>query len=360
MKYLCNLLLFLILVSPVYSLTENQIEEVYSEAINLRYEGDFAKSRFLLESLYLKGVTNEYVLTVLTEVYFDYLRDLSIKKDEVTIKNAYSGIRENIAKIWDLYPSSEAIQKNAIRIAWGLGDMRFALAMSLLSLEQNPYHLIANYFVGSYHLQQSNTIYAYPYFKKASKQEVSEGNEQFIFQSREYVADINFDRGNFTESINYYEKALELASNVSIIVKLAMSHARNGDFKEAMFYFEQIPIQTLTPELFDAYIGILYFRNTPNSRSKINRLLSQQYQEFPPFSKAIAFSKLGQTQKALSFLNKDLFLPIELPWVYNTFKIELLNRIQHKYQKNDSLMNIANDFIKQKKYQEAQTILSKV
>ncbi|MGL4389016.1 MAG: tetratricopeptide repeat protein, partial [Brevinema sp.] len=31
-----------------------------------------------------------------------------------------------------------------------------------------------------------------------------------------------------------------------------------------------------------------------------------------------------------------------------------------KSQKNDSLMNIANDFIKQKKYQEAQTILSKV
>ncbi|MGL4394844.1 MAG: tetratricopeptide repeat protein [Brevinema sp.] len=362
MKYLYSLCAFLILATPMYSLQKNEIEDRYSRAIDLRYRGDLARSRFLLESLYLEGVTNEYVLSILTEVYFDYLSDLAAKNENETIQRSYGGIRENIAKIWDMYPESEAIQKNAIRIAWGMGDMNFALAMSFLSTEKNPYHLWANYFLGNHFIQESNAAYACPYFKKVAKKEITEnGAEQFIFQSRHNVGDMSFENANYTQAIEYYEKAMELSVNIELVVKLAMAYAHDDKFEQAISYFQQIPIPTLSAELFDAYVGVLYLHNTPDSLSLMNLLLSQRFEDLPPYSKALAFSRLGQTQKALTFLDEDIFLAGELPQVFYGFKIELLDRIQkYQDQKIDAQIMMATDLVKQKKFDQARKILSTI
>ncbi|MGL4562512.1 MAG: tetratricopeptide repeat protein [Brevinema sp.] len=361
MKYFYYLVLVLFSVqTSFYTLSTEEVEEIYAQAIDLRYQGDYSRSRFLLESLYLQGVTNEYILSVLTEVYFEYLKDLSLKKQEAIIRTAYPGIRQNIAKIWDLYPLSEQIQNNSIKIAWGIGDFNFGFAMAMSVLEKNSYHLLANYFAGLYFIQQSNTTYAYPYFKKVAKQDPSKGNEEFIFQSREYVADIDFDRTNFSEAVAYYESALEVASGIGIVVKVAMATARDGDFEKSDSYFQNIPLSALTPELFDAYMGVLYMLNTPKSIFKMNALLSKNIQNLPPFSKAIAFSRLGQTQKALSVLENDTFLVTELPQAHHTFKITLLDRFHQYCQKATSLMSIADDFVGQKKYDQALEYLRKV
>lgn len=353
MKCMHKLFIMMMLAnSMLFSLSEEKINNIYTQAIDLRYQGDYAKSRFLLESLYIDGVTNEYVLTVLSDVYFDYIADLVNKNQATIIRTAYPGIRTNLEKIWNLYPNSEQIQNNTLRISWGLGDIEFSTQMSRKAIQSNFNHMIANYFMGLYYLKESNLVFAYPYFVHVAFSEITPDNQMLLFQAKEYAGDIAYTQQNYEKALEYYISASEIAVDSKLMIKISMTYAQQQKFKKAIHYMQKISLSELNAEFFDVYVALLYFANTPSSNRVLNVLLSTN-QKLPPFANAVAFSKLGQTQKALRFLSQAEFVKTELPWVYHQFNIELLKRFDSLEEQIPSFAAIAQQLYAQKQYDQA-------
>lgn len=307
------------------TIESNQVESVFTQAIDARFTGDLAKSRNLLETLKESNFTNEYIMTLLVEVYGEYLVSLVQEKNKSVLEIAYPGIRKNIAEIWDMYPNSSVIQEQGLKIAWLMGDVAMGKALFQLILENDKDHLLANYFGGMYLFIEEDHIGAIPYFKKVAYSSLEQGSEQFIFQSRFYLGDIYLKQNNFSKAMTYYRLAMDIASNIELSAKIAVLETYYMNFQEAYDFFRKVPLQVMTPNLFDAYIATLWGLNTPESIRTMDLLLSQNSRN-PIFSQAVIQVRLGRTQKAIQLLKKEQFMKTELPSFYYTFLVDLLER----------------------------------
>ena len=311
------------------TIESNEVETYYTQAIDARFAGDLPKSRNILENLKENNFTNEYVMSLLVEVYGEYLTDLIKKQDSQLLKTAYPGIRDNIAEIWDMFPESSTIQENSLKIAWMVGDKEMGMIMADLTLKEDLSNLTANYFAGLYRFTPSTYINSVSYFTRAAYAPLEQGKEQFSFQSRLYLGDIYLEQKLKHQALKYYNKALDLSTTPELIAKLAVLETYRMDYKLALSFFQSIPLAIMTPELFDTYIVALWGEGSESSKTMMNFLLSQNKVN-PKFAQALVQAQLGRTQRALRILDEDAFVQKELPLSYNFIKLELLNRLGQK------------------------------
>ncbi len=311
------------------TIESNEVETYYTQAIDARFAGDLPKSRNILENLKENNFTNEYVMSLLVEVYGEYLTDLIKKQDSQLLKTAYPGIRDNIAEIWDMFPESSTIQENSLKIAWMVGDKEMGMIMADLTLKEDLSNLTANYFAGLYRFTPSTYINSVSYFTRAAYAPLEQGKEQFSFQSRLYLGDIYLEQKLKHKALKYYNKALDLSTTPELIAKLAVLETYRMDYKLALSFFQSIPLAIMTPELFDTYIVALWGEGSESSKTMMNFLLSQNKVN-PKFAQALVQAQLGRTQRALRILDEDAFVQKELPLSYNFIKLELLNRLGQK------------------------------
>ena len=311
------------------TIESNEVETYYTQAIDARFAGDLPKSRNILENLKENNFTNEYVMSLLVEVYGEYLTDLIRKQDSQLLKTAYPGIRDNIAEIWDMFPESSTIQENSLKIAWMVGDKEMGMIMADLTLKEDLSNLTANYFAGLYRFTPSTYINSVSYFTRAAYAPLEQGKEQFSFQSRLYLGDIYLEQKLKHKALKYYNKALDLSTTPELIAKLAVLETYRMDYKLALSFFQSIPLAIMTPELFDTYIVALWGEGSESSKTMMNFLLSQNKVN-PKFAQALVQAQLGRTQRALRILDEDTFVQKELPLSYNFIKLELLNRLGQK------------------------------
>ena len=311
------------------TIESNEVETYYTQAIDARFAGDLPKSRNILENLKENNFTNEYVMSLLVEVYGEYLTDLIRKQDSQLLKTAYPGIRDNIAEIWDMFPESSTIQENSLKIAWMVGDKEMGMIMADLTLKEDLSNLTANYFAGLYRFTPSTYINSVSYFTRAAYAPLEQGKEQFSFQSRLYLGDIYLEQKLKHQALKYYNKALDLSTTPELIAKLAVLETYRMDYKLALSFFQSIPLAIMTPELFDTYIVALWGEGSESSKTMMNFLLSQNKVN-PKFAQALVQAQLGRTQRALRILDEDAFVQKELPLSYNFIKLELLNRLGQK------------------------------
>ena len=311
------------------TIESNEVETYYTQAIDARFAGDLPKSRNILENLKENNFTNEYVMSLLVEVYGEYLTDLIKKQDSQLLKTAYPGIRDNIAEIWDMFPESSTIQENSLKIAWMVGDKEMGMIMADLTLKEDLSNLTANYFAGLYRFTPSTYINSVSYFIRAAYAPLEQGKEQFSFQSRLYLGDIYLEQKLKHKALKYYNKALDLSTTPELIAKLAVLETYRMDYKLALSFFQSIPLAIMTPELFDTYIVALWGEGSESSKTMMNFLLSQNKVN-PKFAQALVQAQLGRTQRALRILDEDAFVQKELPLSYNFIKLELLNRLGQK------------------------------
>ena len=311
------------------TIESNEVETYYTQAIDARFAGDLPKSRNILENLKENNFTNEYVMSLLVEVYGEYLTDLIRKQDSQLLKTAYPGIRDNIAEIWDMFPESSTIQENSLKIAWMVGDKEMGMIMADLTLKEDLSNLTANYFAGLYRFTPSTYINSVSYFIRAAYAPLEQGKEQFSFQSRLYLGDIYLEQKLKHKALKYYNKALDLSTTPELIAKLAVLETYRMDYKLALSFFQSIPLAIMTPELFDTYIVALWGEGSESSKTMMNFLLSQNKVN-PKFAQALVQAQLGRTQRALRILDEDTFVQKELPLSYNFIKLELLNRLGQK------------------------------
>ncbi len=311
------------------TIESNEVETYYTQAIDARFAGDLPKSRNILENLKENNFTNEYVMSLLVEVYGEYLTDLIKKQDSQLLKTAYPGIRDNIAEIWDMFPESSTIQENSLKIAWMVGDKEMGMIMADLTLKEDLSNLTANYFAGLYRFTPSTYINSVSYFIRAAYAPLEQGKEQFSFQSRLYLGDIYLEQKLKHKALKYYNKALDLSTTPELIAKLAVLETYRMDYELALSFFQSIPLAIMTPELFDTYIVALWGEGSESSKTMMNFLLSQNKVN-PKFAQALVQAQLGRTQRALRILDEDAFVQKELPLSYNFIKLELLNRLGQK------------------------------
>lgn len=320
--------LLLLSTSSIYAQTveSNQVETIYTEAIDARYAGDLAKSRNLLEQLKENNFTNEYVMTLLIEVYEEYLVNLINNKDKEVLNVAYPGIRKNIAEIWDLFPQSELIQNQGLKIAWMLGDVAMGRSMVELVLSENPNHFMANYFAGLYLFTPDTYSQSVVYFRKIAHTDRIAGKEQFIFQSSVYLGDIYLEQNQQLKALKYYYKALEIVPNIDLVAKLAVLETYQMNYTAALTFFQSIPLSVMTLELFDAYFAALWGEGSQESLVIMSHLLSQNpSQSF--FSQSLIQASLGRTQKALRLLHQEEFIKKEMPGSYSALSLNLATRL---------------------------------
>ena len=311
------------------TIESNEVETYYTQAIDARFAGDLPKSRNILENLKENNFTNEYVMSLLVEVYGEYLTDLIRKQDSQLLKTAYPGIRDNIAEIWDMFPESSTIQENSLKIAWMVGDKEMGMIMADLTLKEDLSNLTANYFAGLYRFTPSTYINSISYFIRAAYAPLEQGKEQFSFQSRLYLGDIYLEQKLKHRALQYYNKALDLSTTPELIAKLAVLETYRMNYELALSFFQSIPLAIMTPELFDTYIVALWGEGSDSSKTMMNFLLSQNKVN-PKFAQALVQAQLGRTQRALRILDEDTFVQKELPLSYNFIKLELLNRLGQK------------------------------
>ena len=311
------------------TIESNEVETYYTQAIDARFAGDLPKSRNILENLKENNFTNEYVMSLLVEVYGEYLTDLIRKQDSQLLKTAYPGIRDNIAEIWDMFPESSTIQENSLKIAWMVGDKEMGMIMADLTLKEDLSNLTANYFAGLYRFTPSTYINSVSYFIRAAYAPLEQGKEQFSFQSRLYLGDIYLEQKLKHRALQYYNKALDLSTTPELIAKLAVLETYRMNYELALSFFQSIPLAIMTPELFDTYIVALWGEGSDSSKTMMNFLLSQNKVN-PKFAQALVQAQLGRTQRALRILDEDTFVQKELPLSYNFIKLELLNRLGQK------------------------------
>ncbi|MDK2818504.1 MAG: tetratricopeptide repeat protein [Spirochaetota bacterium] len=327
------------------TIKSNEVETFYTQAIDARFSGDFSKSRHILENLKENNFTNEYVMSLLIEVYSEYVADLIQRQDTNLLKTAYPGIRDNIAKIWDLFPDSSTIQDNSLKIAWMVGDKEMGMVMSDLVLKQDISNLMANYFAGLYRFTASTYAHSIAYFKRAAYAPLEQGKEQFSFQSRVYLGDIYLEQQSKVKALEYYHKALELTSTPELIAKLAVLETYRMNYVDAISFFQNIPVAIMTPELFNTYILALWEEGSPESITIMNYFLSQNNIN-PKFAQAIIQIQLGRTQRALRLLDEDKFVKKELPLNYNLIKLAWLKRVgqtEEQYQVKANIGKAAYD-----------------
>jgi len=337
---------------------KENIESIYTKAIDARFDGDLAKSRFLLEKLIEDGVNDEYVSSLLLEVYGEYIMNLMKKKDSKLLQTSYPGIRQNIAKIWDTYPDSETIQNKGLMLAWITGDSTMGKVMSELILEKTPHHTFANFLMGMYLFNPTNYRESERYFQKVAHTPIIPNMEKFIFQSRVYLGDIYLEQKKHQESLKYYQKAEEIISTTDLKAKLAVVETYNWNFDKAIKYFQEVPLPLMTRELFDTYITALLGENTKESITLMNYLLSQNTKN-PPFAKAVVQMQLGRTQKALKLVDDAKFIHNEMTWAISYFKKRLYKRFNQTnlinkmdYQLGEFAFNIGKWGFAKKYFQE--------
>ncbi|MGL4676914.1 MAG: tetratricopeptide repeat protein [Brevinema sp.] len=322
-------LLLLIMILPFslgytqITISSNNVEEIYTQAIDARFAGDLAKSRNLLENLKENNITNEFVMSLLVEVYGEYLTQLIQTDNKETFQIAYPGIRQNIAEIWDLYPNSETIQNNSLKISWITGDQAMGQLMVYMILTKDPFHVLANFILGMNLLTNRDYNNAIPAFKKVACADQLIKNEAYIFQARLSLGDIYLEQSEHLEALKYYRKASELNSSVDLVAKIAVLEAYRMNLQESLRLFQDIPPLLMTQELYDTYIAVSWFAN---SRSALNTLLSQKMFS-SKLMDALTQAQLGRTQGALKLLEEDQFLKTELPGLYYTLQLQLLSRI---------------------------------
>ncbi len=343
--------LFLLLVLPIstmYSqltISSNDVEKIYTEAIDARFSGDFAKSRNLLENLKENNFTNEFVMGLLMEVYGEYLTQLAQVKDNDTLHTAYPGIRENITEIWDMFPKSSFIQNTGLKISLLVNDLELGSIMAHLVLMDDPFHVLANYTTGITYLAQYDYTGAIPFFKKVAYAPIVSGEEQFIFQSSFYLGDIYLNMDNQLEALNFYKKAMELSTTLDLMAKTAALEAYSLNYDTAISLFQNIPVIAMGDELLHTYIASLWLSENPNHRTLLNTLLS--YQNNSPFTEALIQSQLGRTQKALTLLEEDTFVKNSFPGLYYSVRAKLLSRIGRSEYDTDASLGIFYHYIKQ-------------
>ncbi len=343
MKIIIISILFSILsVNSSYAKTiaTNEVEQIYSEAIDARYAGDFAKSRNLLELLKESSFTNEYIMILLLEVYGEYLTELVQTKNQEVLRTAYPGIRENITAIWDIYPDNVTIQDLGLKVAWLMGDTAMGSAMSQIVLEKDKNHLLANYFAAMYRFTEGSYPQSIPYFKKVAKHPSGQGKEQFVFQSRMYLGDIYLEQDDFDGAEKYYQKALEMTTTTELHAKLAIVKVYFMDYQEAYAHFQGVPLIIMTPELFDAYIFTLWALHTKESLKTMDFILSQNAVN-PPFAQAMIQARVGRTQKALKILEDATFIKDELKGSYYQFKLFLSQKLGDQKTIYDTSVKLA-------------------
>ncbi len=345
-KYL--LLLFLLPISTTYgqlTISSNDVEKVYTEAIDARFSGDLAKSRNLLENLKENNFTNEFVMGLLVEVYGEYLNQLVQNKDQATFQNAYPGIRQNITQVWDMYPNSENIQNNGLKIALLVSDLEMGAVMAQLVLQNDPFHALANYTMGFFLTSQQNYYGAILFLKKVANAPIVSGQEQFVYQSRLYLGDIYLNSDDKLESLKYYKKATELASTLELIAKTAALESYFLNYPTAIGLFQMVPVMAMTDELYHSYIATLWLSENPDHRMLLNSLLS--YQNSSALTEALVQAQLGRTQKALEMLQNESILKESRPGLYYSIRLNLLSRIGKQEYQTDSMLGMFYNYIKQ-------------
>ncbi|MGL5956535.1 MAG: tetratricopeptide repeat protein [Brevinema sp.] len=328
------------------TISSNDVEEIYTQAIDARFAGDLAKSRNLLENLKENNFTNEFVMSLLVEVYGEYLTQLIQTDNRETFQIAYPGIRQNIAEIWDLYPNSESIQNNGLKISWITGDQAMGNLMVNIVLNKDPFNVLANYILGMYLFTTQDYGNSVPFFKKVACSNKLIGNESYIFQARLYLGDIYLEQNAQLEALKFYHKALELNSTIDLVAKIAVLEAYRMNIQESLNLLQTIPALLMTPELYDTYTAVSWFSN---SRPIVNQLLTQNIFSSKLIDSLIQ-AQLGRTQGALKLLEEDIFLKKELPGLYYKIKLQLASRIGDKINKYDAEKNLGrfyyqiNDF----------------
>lgn len=326
-------LLLLLPIIPLHSQTTNiaeDIKDTYTEAINAKFNGDLAKSRFLLETIKEKNHTNEFIMSVLLEVYKEYLDSLIKAQDQKTLQIAYPGIRENIAEIWDMFPNSTNIQDLSLKISMLTGDKDMGKAMSMLVLKNDPMHILANYIMGLSAIIQKNYIMAKPYLKKVAHAEHSDSViRQYIYQSRVYLGDINLEQKIYLEALEYYKKSLEYANSIDIVAKVAIFETYRLNINTAIQYFKAVPLEIMSDTMLHVYAAALWISDTAPDRYILNNLLIQQ-KHSSPFLQALVQAQLGRTQYALKLLQQDTIIKTEFLGLYDFIRLKLLNRLGQK------------------------------
>lgn len=339
------------------ALSRQEIEDIYSQAVNYYYDNDIAQARFLLETLVLEGADDEYLALFLMQIYQAYIQILSYNsnpENQEVVLNSYKGIRDNILILAEKYPDSAQIADTGLSIAWQVRDAELGVRLAQNALKYNPQHTMANYILGYLALSAANYEEAIPYFEKLSLINGPSRNETYIYQSLIHLGDIYSAQNTpsskqkalryFTLAYNLSQEFTEIPDDMLLNAKIGILQAYFLNFPKALTFFEKIPVELMQQDLLDIYLGSLLLSGDKNSIKALDLYLSQNT-DLSPYAYLLRDFRRGKTQRALQSItdNSDFSVSSNFPWMLDSLHYELLRRFQMKDAMKSAALKAGTD-----------------
>lgn len=272
-------------------------EQIYSDAVNLVYEGYYAEAMTKLKYLVDKQVIDRYVYETLLELYVNKLEQLKMQGDARKLAAAVKEARKVSEDALAYYPSDLHLLQIHTDIVRTDGDTRAFVSSLSNILALYPNDTFGNYYFGAYYYLGNVMNKAYPYLQNVIRSTTpsTEFDVSAIYSSYYYCGMIDIQRGNYASAITNFESAKTFVNNDTDLSKaLGVIYSQLLYFRKAEENFAAIPSNMLTQQIAEPYIGVMLVDGSTNTLSVANDFFYESV-----FAKAVVLYLKGDYTNAL-------------------------------------------------------------
>ncbi len=272
-------------------------EQVYSDAVNLVYDGYYDEAIVKLKSLVDRRVIDRYVFETLLELYITKADQFRMQNNMTKLAATLKEARVFSEQALTYYSNDLKLMQIYADIVRAAGDMNaFVDALGKI-LAVYPNDTFGNYYFGIYYYLSGKYDKAYPYLVNVlvHASPSTEFDYKALYDAYYYLGMIEIQNGNYSDAIAYLERVKSFGGlNLDLVKTLAVLYSQLLYFGEAETNFSEIPSNMLTKDVAEPYIGVMLVNDSPG----LNEVASDFYYE-SAFAKAVKLYLKGDYTNAM-------------------------------------------------------------